>query len=531
LEEADRDQQGRSAFKVMAAYERWLQSAGPEHQRELAVLRLTGLFDRPISRDCLQALRAEPAIPDLTDALVNLKDPQWNVALKRLSDVQLLTLSLEAVDAHPLIRAYFAKQLRDKQTEAFKAAHSRLFDHLCEATPLTPSLANGLADLYSALFHGCQAGRYQEAWDKVYMPRILRGKRVCYATRELGLFGEDLDALAGFFESPWDNPAAGLSEDHQALLFAMVGSRLRALGLLKQAVAPTQKAIDMCERQRNLEWAAHKARHLAELELARGELERARQAAEKAVGLADRSGIPYERYAERATLAAILHHLGSPGSEMFTRAERVFMEAERIVPEANYPHLDGLYTLWGFRYCDFLLDQKKVEEAHERGLWMQRMTDEKHTQKDPENGLGPISAGLERLVLGRVGLHRLESGLKVNEDSVRRDLDHAVEELRRAGRADFVPLGHISRAAFRRLTRDAPGARVDLDSARAVIDRSGMMVHKVDYLLEFTRLELATGARAQAEHSLREATLLIEKIGYGRRQRELEALKGELLKG
>ena len=56
FEEADLERHGRSAFKVMIAYERWLQSAGPERQRELALLRLTGLFDRPMSRDCLQVL-------------------------------------------------------------------------------------------------------------------------------------------------------------------------------------------------------------------------------------------------------------------------------------------------------------------------------------------------------------------------------------------------------------------------------------------------------------------------------------------
>jgi hypothetical protein len=53
FKKADLERQGRSAFKVMIAYERWLQSAGPERQRELALLRLTGLFDRPMSRDCL----------------------------------------------------------------------------------------------------------------------------------------------------------------------------------------------------------------------------------------------------------------------------------------------------------------------------------------------------------------------------------------------------------------------------------------------------------------------------------------------
>ena len=136
FEEADLERQGRSAFKVMIAYERWLQSAGPERQRELALLRLTGLFDRPMSRDCLQALRAEPAIPGLTDALVKLKDPQWNIALTRLSEVDLLTVTPDAIDAHPLIREYFAKQLRDTQPAAFQAAHSRLFDHLCKTTAL-----------------------------------------------------------------------------------------------------------------------------------------------------------------------------------------------------------------------------------------------------------------------------------------------------------------------------------------------------------------------------------------------------------
>ena len=159
FQEADLERQGRSAFKVMIAYERWLQSAGPERQRELAVLRLTGLFDRPMARDCLQALRAEPAIPGLTDELVKLKDTQWSIALTRLGEVDLLTVTPEAIDAHPLIREYFAKQLRDTQLDAFRAAHSRLFDHLCEATPYRPGTLDGLQPLYQAVLHGCFAGR------------------------------------------------------------------------------------------------------------------------------------------------------------------------------------------------------------------------------------------------------------------------------------------------------------------------------------------------------------------------------------
>ena len=44
LTEVDRSVAGRTAMKVLLAYEKWLESAGPERQRDLAVLRLTGLF-------------------------------------------------------------------------------------------------------------------------------------------------------------------------------------------------------------------------------------------------------------------------------------------------------------------------------------------------------------------------------------------------------------------------------------------------------------------------------------------------------
>ena len=120
-----------------------------------------------MSRDCLQALRAEPAIPGLTDTLVELKETQWNIALARLSDVDLLTVTNDSIDAHPLIREYFAKQLRDTQAAAFQAAHSRLFDHPCQTTEHRPDTLDGLQPLYQAVVHGWpSAGRHAGGGDK-----------------------------------------------------------------------------------------------------------------------------------------------------------------------------------------------------------------------------------------------------------------------------------------------------------------------------------------------------------------------------
>lgn len=85
----------------------------------LAVLRMLGLFDRPVPPGCLNDLRNEPVIEGLNDAVVHASDDDWNSALTHLQDLGLITLvGAEAsstglpsdlvVDAHPLIREYFA---------------------------------------------------------------------------------------------------------------------------------------------------------------------------------------------------------------------------------------------------------------------------------------------------------------------------------------------------------------------------------------------------------------------------------------
>ena len=129
-----------------------------------AILHLVGLFDRPASGDCLKALR-KPAIPGLTDALVGLNDDQWRRAVARLREARLLApddpSDPEALDAHPLVREWFGERLKATNEAAWKAAHSRLYDHLRRTTRegQSPALVD-LAPLYHAVAHGCCAGRY-----------------------------------------------------------------------------------------------------------------------------------------------------------------------------------------------------------------------------------------------------------------------------------------------------------------------------------------------------------------------------------
>lgn len=157
-------EQGGHAFRVMDTYAGWFGSMGADTdadadtrqrgQTALALLRLLGLFDRPADAGCLAALWQGPVIPGLTEALFRVERKwlglqrvyhplgieQINLALTRLEDAKLLTLNrdggggLMTVDAHPLLRKYFAHRLSTGQPDAWQAAHWRLYTVLCRNT-------------------------------------------------------------------------------------------------------------------------------------------------------------------------------------------------------------------------------------------------------------------------------------------------------------------------------------------------------------------------------------------------------------
>ena len=77
--------QGLHARKVMASYQTWL-GEGPE----LSVLRILGLFDRPANEKVLGVLLKSPAIPRLTESLVDLSPSEWRMILAKLRRARLL---------------------------------------------------------------------------------------------------------------------------------------------------------------------------------------------------------------------------------------------------------------------------------------------------------------------------------------------------------------------------------------------------------------------------------------------------------
>lgn len=526
FEAADEEHQGRSAFKVMTAYERWLLSGGPKHQRELAVLRLTGLFDRPMAKGCLQALRAEPAIAGLTDTLVKLTQQQWNIAVKRLSEVELLSVSPDAIDAHPLIREYFAAQLKREQPEAFQAAHSRLFDYLCENTPHQPDGIEGLAPLYEAVTHGCLAGRQQEACDKVYRDRILRGTGSGgnYSTFKLGAIGADLAAVVAFFDEPWSLVSPNLTAAAPSWLLNEAAFSLRALGRLTEALQPMRVSGEMDVKAGEWEGASISYSNLSELEVTLGRLPDAVSDARQSITHADRSGDAFQRMAKLTTAADALHQSGQRAE-----AGALFAEAERMQQERQ-PWFDLLYSLPGFRYCDWLL------APAEQAAWQRRLNQPLSNSKSQiSDGLAEIerratttlgwvsqsapllTIALDHLTLARVGLIRAMLEGYPTSPQATLDLPHiaaAVNGLRAAGSMHHLPRGLLTAALYHCVRGEPALAQKHLAEVQQIAERGPMPLFRAD--IHLTRARLFRDREA-----LTQAATLIRTLGYGRRYSEL----------
>ncbi|MDV6347051.1 TIR domain-containing protein [Nitrosomonas sp. Is35] len=545
FEKADEKMDGGHAFRTMAAYEQWLlRDDRIEGQREVAVLRLMGLFDRPADNGCLAALRCE-TIPGLTEPLAGLADDDWEFCLSGLEATKLLTVNRDAsgafvsLDAHPLLREYFARQLRTQQPDTWREAHRRLYEHLCATTEDKgePTLKD-LQPLYQAVAHGCQAGLQQEVCNDVYFGRTLRGNKH-YSLDKLGAFGSDLGAVACFFDSPWSRVSTKLTETDQFWLLSAAATRLSALGRLTEAIEPMRTGLKGCVKLKQWKQAAQAANNLSQLELTLGEVAGAVRNAEQSVTYADRSGEAFERMSVRTTHADALHQAGCRAE-----AETRFHKAEQMQQERQ-PNYPLLYSLSGFRYCDLLL------AAPEHSAWQttcsgglkppqesiaHRATLQTVSQRAVQTldwsvnmlNFSLLTIVLNHLTLGRAALYAaILEGRDVAFETARRELNAAVSGLRRAGTQDYIPRGLLTRAWLRFLEDRQTGsesAQADLNEAWEIAERGPMRLHMADIHLHRARLFFreTTYPWDSPAADLAAARKLIEQCGYGRRKEELE---------
>jgi len=503
---------GEHAKRMMQAYCHWLGESA-----ECNILYLMGLFDRPVEAGAIEVLKSAPAIPGLTGRLVKLAPVKWNYAVNRLRELGLLAkgdtkdarkAKAGGLDCHPLVREYFGERLKQENPGAWQEAHTRLYEYYRKLPKKEcPDTLEEMAPLFSAVAHGCLAGRHQETMSEVFWKRITRGEEG-YVFSKLGACGTYLSTLSHFFDLPWDQPASGLSEPAKAAVLNWSSVGLRAMCRLREAVKPMRAGLEMDIDRKDWGNAAAAAANFSQLLLMLGDVKAAVAAARESVTYADRSRNWKEQLFDRSSFANALHQAGQ-----WQEAEELFREAEEIQKKSQ-PAFHFLYSLQGFRFCNLLLEQGKDREVIERTettlLWAEQYG-------------SLLSRALDRLTLGRAWLERAQIDHSSEPHAelwtrVRDFLDRAVAGVREAERRDILPLGLFARAAYFRWQGDFDAARADLCEAREIAESGDMKLHLCDYHLEAARLCEAEGKTSDAAEHSRTADALIEETGYYRKK-------------
>jgi len=541
------------ARRVMESYEReWLANEPVEQ----AIMHMVGLFDRPANGDCLRALCQKPAIPGLTDAVVDLDETEWRRAVARLRDVRLLApedrSAPDALDAHPLVREWFGQRLERTNPDAWRAAHGRLYEHLRDTTKegKTPALEQ-LAPLYQAITHGCRAGRHQEAlWD-VYKDRICRRKSgrefEFYATKRLGAFGSDLAGISWFFDKPYETPIATLTAADQSWILSMAAFRLGVEGRFAEALPGMRAAIRIYKEAKDWSNGSISAANVSNTELLIGEVAAAVATADQAVACADQSGNEFHIMVHaRASQAYALHVAGNR-----EHAARVYADAERRQGQLQ-PEYPLLYSWQGYGYCDLLLTGS--EWAVARGRASQVLEWARSNKYPGDIALCTLTLGRAHLGLALANAAPQQRAATSRDDArtALGRLNEAVDGSRAAGTLERVPRGLLARAAFRRSVGDWGGAARDLDEVEEIAEPGPMRLHLCDMALERARLALArievfaplngliddsppkpvapdaaeaAPLKDAARANLAAARKLITECGYHRRDEELAELE------
>ena len=329
----------KRAAKVMRGYLEQFEKLAKEGAAdglggpELALLNLLGLFDRPADGPAVNALLAKH-IPGLTDDLFFErveKTTGWWVFKSR--KVELLPLTLvqltgriraakvrlrklrllskanpsdpHELDAHPVVRAFFAGRLEETAPEAAKAAHEILYRHYAAAAPDLPDTLDEMQPLFHAVEHGVEAGRVQEAFQDVLVRRILHGDQQ-YTTRILGAYGPTLAGLASFFAAPWSEPRRDLPLRDQARLQTLAGAMLAALGRSRDSLEPQRDSVSAFVASEDWINAAGASAELSDMLLTCGQVAEAASVARDAVIYAERSGDARLQRSGKAALAAAM---------------------------------------------------------------------------------------------------------------------------------------------------------------------------------------------------------------------------------
>lgn len=499
-------EEGRHAQRIIQAYDEWY-GPGPER----AALRLLGLFDRPAPRSLVRALREAPIIVGVTEPLVGLGEAEWNRCLSHLRRARLIVEvdGTEALDAHPLIRAYFGAVFQQENPIGFRTAHGRLFEYLRDWGKRSPdTVSDTLAELEPlllAVYHGCQANRLPEAL-ALYQERVRRGE-LHFTVYELNAVGADLAVVAGFLDDT-GLPVAALPKAEHGWLLMACGIALRMVNRTGEALKAFAQATNAHAGEAQWLAATLAAGNACDLHIHCGDLQRAGDDLCAGRALAVRAAHPFLTGVVVAQQGNHLHCVGE-----FKKAHAAFVEGRRLMTEnrAQAGLLSFYEDVFSFEYYwNFVLDtepERAMEALADRA---------KHAD---EWLFGQV---YERMIHGRA------HAILGNTNSAKDLFDSAISILRETREQTQLP-GYLLTRAWFLIDSDLPGAERDIQEALKLAAAGRLRVAECEGRLLEARIAAAEGEIGAARSARDAADALLQATGYRRRAPDIALLDVRLV--
>lgn len=207
-------------------------------------------------------------------------------------------------------------------------------------------------------------------------------------------------------------------------------------------------------------------------------------------------------------LATVLHRKGD-----LTSAYNYFHQAEKLQQKQGYQYLYSLSSYW---YCSLLLDTV-IDKAALQEIIIKANYAIDFKTKTPLNDL---ALNLLTLACTYFALNEVTQAENT--------FQQAIQRIQKSNMAHYTPPFYLYRADFYLTQNQLDPAQADLNSAWEIIERCGMKLYAVDYLLIHGRYSLATADFDTALNHYQEAKQLISETGYHLRDAELDLFAAQI---
>lgn len=542
-EEDTGNKRNGTSFRLFETLEAWFAGSGEGTEfRQLAILRMMGLFDRPVPMSCLEQLMQTPPIEGLTEPMFvrhqgvghgevrvqPINRAKFNLALHHLIDFGLVFYAnpddeMTTLDCHPLVREYFAERLRTDGLEAWKQANLRLGHYYEDLVDEPYPKEHAKLDLiFQALVFYARARVPKKSY-RTFKLRILADDY--YATKGLGMQAEVWVACKTILRHDKElidllGKQGQIDLVGRADLLQQLGYTERSLGMLSDAI----QSFNTCLKIREENYKGSKgeanlisivAGLLGVTQLYSGDLRDGLVNASKAVKFAqDAEDIPKYMYS-LSSKGKVELYLGQIG----LASDDLKMAYEMSEDPQNQREPSNCSNAC-FRWGELLLWKKEYAEAlkvAEDGLAFVERT-----------GLGPMFKAL--LQVNRA-YAIMGGGYRKEVDAIVKELlETALQNFRRGGLDNETIRGHLALAHYYDWSGSPTQARFDLDEAWSMAELGQMRLHMADVLLLRARLfaDQPECPWGDPEVHLLEARKLIQDCCYRRREVEWNDLAARL---